>query len=234
MRNTFHTPCRLSRFFKHTITSHKKTIMTKKTLLSALLSMTLLSAMAQDITLPSPNKSRGVDIMQALSDRQSIRECADKPLSTTDLADLLWAANGVNRPDGKRTAPSAMNCQDIDIYAVTADGAYRYDAEANKLTLVTAGDHRAAVAGRQTGVASFPVMLVLVSDLSKFKHKDDRTQLIAAMDAGYVSQNICLFCAAAGLATVPRASMDEAELRKVLQLTEAQIPLLNNPVGYKK
>ena len=206
----------------------------KKTILSVLLSMTMFSAMSQDITLPSPNKNHGVDIMQALADRQSIRECSDKPLSTADLSDLLWAANGINRPDGKRTAPSAMNCQDIDIYAVMENGAYCYDAKANKLTLVASGDHRAAVAGRQTGVASFPVMLVLVSDLSKFKHKDDRTQLIAAMDAGYVSQNICLFCAAAGLATVPRATMDVTELRKVLQLTDEQMPLLNNPVGYRK
>ena len=106
--------------------------------------------------------------MKALSDRHSDREYAAKELSLQDLSDLLWAANGINRPDGKRTAPSALNKQDIDIYVIMKEGAYLYDAKANSLQPIAKGDHRAAVAGSQDFVKSAPVSLVLVSDLSRF------------------------------------------------------------------
>lgn len=211
----------------------------KQILKKALLMAALLTPMAMyarsDIDLQTPNLNRGNTLMQALSDRQSVRECSEKDLSIADLSDLLWAANGVNRKEeGKRTAPSAMNKQDVDIYVIMAKGAYLYDAAANKLVLVSEGDHRTAVAGRQTSVTTFPVMLVMVSDISRFPFKDDHTELFAAVDAGYVSQNICLFCSANGLVTVPRGSMDSKELRRVLKLNDSQILMVNNPVGYKK
>ena len=114
---------------------------------------------AQDlkaIKLSSPDKNRGSSIMKALSDRHSDREYAAKELSLQDLSDLLWAANGINRPDGKRTAPSALNKQDIDIYVIMKEGAYLYDAKANSLQPIAKGDHRAAVAGSQDFVKSAP------------------------------------------------------------------------------
>ena len=126
---------------------------------------------AQDlkvIKLNSPDKNRGCSVMKALSDRHSDREYADKELSLQDLSDLLWAANGINRPDGKRTAPSALNKQDIDIYVIMKEGAYLYDTKTNSLQPLAKGDHRAAVAGSQDFVKSAPVSLVLVSDLSRF------------------------------------------------------------------
>lgn len=172
--------------------------------------------------------------MKALSERKSTRECADRELSEKDLSDLLWAANGVNRKDGKRTAPSAMNRQDIDIYVVSDKGAYLYNAAENHLELVAEGDFRAEVASRQDFVKAFPVSLVLVSDIERFGKDDEHTRLMAAVDAGCVSQNISLFCAANGLATVVRGTMNDEALRKTLKLNSSQLLLLNQPVGYTK
>lgn len=190
----------------------------------------------KDIQLLAPNKDKGVSIMKSLAQRQSHRKCADKELSTADLSDLLWAANGINRPeDNKRTAPSALNRQDIDVYVISKTGAYKYIAAENRLQLITEGDHRDAVASGQDFVNQFPVSLVLVSELSKLGDaKNERTRMTAAMDAGYVSQNICLFCAGNGLVTVPRATMNSTELKKILKLGDTALPLLNNPVGYPK
>lgn len=188
------------------------------------------------IKLPKPNLNRSGAVMKALSERQSTREYASKALSLADLSDLLWAANGINRNDsGKRTAPSAMNKQDVDVYVVLPEGTYLYDAKKHQLNLVAEGDHRGAVAGGQAFVKTAPVSLVLVSDISRFGDaKSARNQLMGAMDAGIVSQNISLFCSSANLATVPRASMDFDQLKKVLKLKETQMSMMNHPVGYFK
>lgn len=188
------------------------------------------------IKLPKPNLNRSGAVMKALSERQSTREYASKALSLADLSDLLWAANGINRSDsGKRTAPSAMNKQDVDVYVVLPEGTYLYDAKKHQLNLVAEGDHRGAVAGGQAFVKTAPVSLVLVSDISRFGDaKSARNQLMGAMDAGIVSQNISLFCSSANLATVPRASMDFDQLKKVLKLKETQMSMMNHPVGYFK
>lgn len=194
------------------------------------------SAADKVVKLPKPNLNRAGTVMKALSERQSTREYASKALSLADLSDLLWAANGINRPEfGKRTAPSALNKQDVDVYVILPEGSYLYDAKNHQLTLVAEGDHRDAVAGGQTFVKTAPVSLVLVSDVSRFGDaQKTQNQLVGAMDAGIVSQNISLFCANAKLATVPRGSMDAAQLKKVLKLKDSQIPMLNHPVGYFK
>ncbi len=201
------------------------------------LSFSAIIMQAQDlkeIQLNQPDKTRGTNLMKALSDRHSDREYADKAVSLQDLSDLLWAANGINRPDGKRTAPSALNRQEVDIYVITAEGAYLYAPQSNSLRPIAKGDFREAVAGGQDFVQTAPISLVLVSDLSRFGDSSERTKLMAAVDAGIVCQNINLFCAATGLATVPRATMDQTALKKILKLTDSQIPLMNNPVGYPK
>ena len=174
--------------------------------------------------------------MKALSERQSTREYASKALSLADLSDLLWAANGINRPESrKRTAPSALNKQDVDVYVILPEGSYVYDAKNHQLNLVSEGDHRDAVAGGQTFVKAAPASLVLVSDVSLFGDaQKPQNQVVGAIDVGIVSQNISLFCANAKLATVPRGSMDATQLKKVLKLKDSQIPMLNHPVGYFK
>ncbi len=187
------------------------------------------------IQLPKPNMNRAGTVMKALSDRCSTREYADKALTNADLSDLLWAANGINRPDGRRTAPSAMNKQDVDIYVVMAKGAYLYDHKAHTLNLLKEGDFRQAVASGQDFATQAPVSLVLVSELSRMGDaKNERTKLMCAMDAGIVSQNISIFCALAKMGTVPRATMDAAKLKEVLNLTDTQMLMLNHPVGYLK
>ena len=126
--------------------------MKKIAFILTILSFITVSMQAQDlkeIQLNQPDKTRGTSVMQALSDRHSDREYADKPLSLQDLSDLLWAANGINRPDGKRTAPSALNRQDIDIYVINAEGAYLYVPQSNSLRPIAKGDYRKAVAGGQ-------------------------------------------------------------------------------------
>lgn len=208
----------------------------KKQFLLLVAALVCLSASAADktIKLLAPNLTRTAPLMQALADRHSERAFAATPLSLADLSDLLWAANGVNRPDtGRRTAASAMNRQEVDIYVILPEGAYLFDAAKSELTLVTEQDLRPAVAGRQTAVAEAPVALLLVSDNDKFRGPgSDHDIVMRGVDVGIVSANISLFCSAAGLATVPRGSMDLDALRKGLNLTPAQEPMMNHPVGY--
>lgn len=197
---------------------------------------TVLSAQEmKEIKLNKPSAERGVSVMKALQDRASVREYADKALSLQDLSDLLWAANGVNRPDGRRTAPSTRNKQDIDVYVCLPEGNYFYDAPNNVLKPVSPGDLRPALAAQQSFVFKAPVVLVLVCDLDRFG-PDNREAMKAygAMDAGFVSQNIGLFCAATGMATVPRGIMDKEKVKEALKLKKDQVPMLNNPVGYLK
>jgi nitroreductase len=188
------------------------------------------------VQLKAPDMARNGTLMEALSKRASVREYGSKKLSEQDLSDLLWAANGINRPDeGKRTAPSARNAQDIDIYVLTAEGAYLYDARKNLLAPVAAGDFRARIAPQQPFVAAAPVSLILVSDLSKLPGDDEAAKAgMAATDAGIVSQNISLFCASAGMATVVRAMIDTEKMGPVLKLKNTQRIFLNHPVGYPK
>lgn len=204
-----------------------------KNLIPAIASMVIATACSaqRTISLPQPDKTLKTTLVSALENRHSERSISEQAFSDQDLATLLWAANGVNRADGKRTAPSAMDRRDIDIYVVRADGAYLWNPDDNTLTQRSAKDLRKAVGGRQDFASEAPVSLVLVSDGAKF---GDRPNKFGLADAGYVSQNICLICSAAGWATCPRASMDTETLAKELGLTKQQEPLLNNPVGYTK
>ena len=189
-----------------------------------------LSCMAQSkVELPAPVASGGMGLFEVLQKRASIREYSDKDISDKTLSQVLWAACGKNRPDGRITAPSAVNAQDVMVYVCKADGAFLYDAQNNTLVQVSKKDLRKAVAGRQEFAAKAPVSLVLVSNLEKLPRAN---QMLGAMDVGYVSEYICLVCTALGLATVPRATMDIETLKKELGLGEKQVPMLNNPVGY--
>lgn len=185
--------------------------------------------------LPPPDMHREMrSFMQALSFRASARTFDTAALSIQDLSDLLWAANGVNRPEEKkRTAPSAMNAQDVDIYLFTAKEVFLYDAFHHALIKVATGDYRTDLAAGQDFVTRAPIVLLLVSDLSRFpRGTEDQKKQWAAMDVGIVSQNIALFCSAAGWRSRPRAFMHIARLREVLHMSETMEPLLNVPVSY--
>lgn len=187
----------------------------------------------QNLTLPSPDMSRPTTLMKALSERASVREFGDTQLSDRDLSDLLWAANGINRPQkGGRTAPSAIGAKDIDIYVIRENGIYLYDPSGHALQAVSGEDARALIGG-QDYVKTAPVNLILVSEQTRFNRGDDaQKKTWAALDAGVVSQNISLFCAAAGLNTVPRAMIDKEKMRTALKLKSSQLIMLNHPVGY--
>lgn len=210
--------------------------------IAALLAAPFLQA--QDlapIRLNSPNLDRTATMMAAFQNRASSVDWAATKLSTQDLSDLLWAGNGVNRPEeSKRTAPSAINAQDIDIYVFLEEGAYLYNARENILQPIAKGDFKAEAVGPRPGsvtpASQPPVLLVLVSDISRFSRiADEEGRLkMAAMDAGIVSQNIAIFCAGADMVTRPRASMDIAKIKEILKLSDTQHPVLNNPVGYSK
>ncbi len=202
----------------------------------ALLATSLFAQGTKVIVLNAPDTTKGLPVMKALSQRASATKWDTATLKLQDMSNLLWAANGVNRKaTGKRTAPSAMNDQDVDVYVFNKRGAYLYDANKNTLNLIAEGDNRNLCAGRQDFAAMPPVFCVLISDISKFKSGSDSSKLVlAAFDAGIVSENISVFCAAVGLATRPRATMDQEKLKKLLNLKPTQHLMLNNPVSYKK
>lgn len=181
------------------------------------------------IHLLNPDRSGGLPVMEALSVKASVTEWSARPISLQELSDLLWAANGINRPDGKRTASSAQNAQDIDIYVFMKEGVYMYHASGNRLDTIARGDFL-----ELTGKTNGPVNLVLVSDISRFRSGSDSSRIgWGNIDAGIVSQNISLFCAGKGLKTRPRASFpDMVRIREVLRLKSTQIVILNHPVGY--
>lgn len=198
---------------------------------TAMLCMVMVAAAQEVRPLPKPDKKAKMTLFQALDRRESVREYSDREIPERTLSNLLWAACGINRPgQGRITAPSAINAQDITVYVCRQDGAWKYDAAAHALTKVSDKELRKQVAGFQDFAATAPVSLVLVSDISKVRNHSE----LGAMDAGYVSENICLACTALGLATVPRATMDKAELAKELKLGDSEVLMLNNPVGYKK
>lgn len=183
--------------------------------------------------LPAPNTAKKTaTVMSALSTRHSERDFSTKELSNQELSDLLWAACGKNRPDGKLTAPTAMNKQEIRVFVFTAKGVSEYLPQTNQLVEKAKGDHRDIVAKGQDFTKKAPVVLVLVADMDKFGSTATHAQQMVAVDTGIVSQNINLYCEAVGLVTVPRGTMDQAAIQKLLGLTQNQVPLINNPVGY--
>jgi len=172
--------------------------------------------------------------MQTLSRRHSSREFAPEPLPLLTLSGLLWAACGVNRPDGGRTAPSALNAQEVDLYVALPEGAYRYDATAHALQLVAAADVR-RVTGYQDFVDDAPLDLVFVADYSHVSLVPANVrESYSSVAAGAISQNIYLFSAANGLATVIRAWIDRDAIANALGLTHDQHVLLSQTVGYPK
>jgi len=189
----------------------------------------------QDISLPAPRMEGGKPLMQALKERQTSRSFSTKKLPVQVLSDLLWAAAGINRPDsGKRTAPSARNWQEVQVYAIMEDGAYLYDAKANILKAIAKGDLR-KLTGSQDFVASAPLNLVFVADTTRMKGSSAEDQaLYMGADTGFISQNVYLFCASEGLATVVRGMVNRKPLAKALNFPENIKIILAQTVGYPK
>lgn len=209
-------------------------------LAAAALAMTPILAAAQSqaqqpIGLPPPRADFGKSLAQALKLRRSLREYDPRPLSPQVLSELLWSAYGVNRPStADRTAPSWRHARETDVFAVMAEGVWRYDALKHVLVPHMAGDVRA-----QTGVQDFvgtaPLNLVYVSNAEHMSGVSREEQhRFAAADVGFIGQNVYLYCASEGLACVFRASFDTDRLARTLGLGETQFIMFSQTVGYPK
>lgn len=186
---------------------------------------------AGTITLPAPETSGGMPLMDALARRRSGRAFAPDALPLDTLSSLLWAAWGINRSDGHRTAPSAIDCQEIDLFVALPAGAYLYDAKAHALGLVAASDVR-RVTGYQDFVDDAPLDLVYVADHARMRvvPAADRERY-ASVAAGAIAQNVYLFAASHGLETVLRGWIDRGAIADALGLTHDQQVLLSQTVG---
>ncbi len=217
--------------------------------LMALASTSLLQACkpppAKSSTMPAdlptekiaitPTAGSPTTLMEALRNRKSATAFQTQPLSKEMLLDLLWAAWGINRPDsGKRTAPSAMNTQEIDIYVLLSDGVYIYDAKANQILSVLTQDIRAKL-GTQGFIKDAPVQLLFVADYAKYRiGSQSQKELYSACHTSFIGQNVYLYCASQGLAARFYAGLDRAALNESLKLREDQAIVFAQAVGYPK
>ena len=195
----------------------------------------MLPALAQAtdvIKLAEPDFTFEGTLMTALMNRHSVREYAAKDLTGADLSNLLWATAGVNRPDGRRTAATALNLQEIGLYVVTAKGAFSYGHAEHELVKLTDKNLMPLVAMQQDFVKAASLALVYVGDLTKLP--GDRGAQMAAVDAGIAVQNALLYCSAANLACVPRATMNVDGLAQALSLPTGSVPIMNVVVGMPK
>ncbi len=182
--------------------------------------------------LPPPRPAGGKPLVEALKLRRSIREYADRPLPPQVLSDLLWAAFGVNRPSGDRTAPYWRHIMVIDVYAALSDGVWFYDPKPHRLEQRLPNDIRAQT-GTQDFVGSAPLNLIYVAHGERMKDvPQEERRLYASVDTGFIGQNVYLFCASEGLATVFRGSVDTKKLAATMHLEEDEFVTFAQSVGY--
>jgi nitroreductase len=185
------------------------------------------------IHLPAPRLTGGMPLMEALKERKTTREFSPKNLTNQQLADLLWAAFGINRPeDSRRTAPSAMNSQEVDLYVALSTGLYVYEPKANELRRVLEKDLRAQAGQAFSKDAS--VVLFYVANLPRLeKATPENRRFYAAFDAGCICQNVYLYCASAGLATVVH-DLSRESLSEAMELKPEQYIVMAQAIGAKK
>jgi SagB-type dehydrogenase family enzyme len=217
--------------------------MMKKVFLSvAVLFCFVSSSIAADLSpikLLPPDLKGGKSLMQSLQERKTSRSFSTKKLPIDVLSNLLWAACGVNRPDsGKRTSPTAMNWQEIDVYVAMEEGLYLYNAKAHVLEPVLKGDLRKNTTEflqpSKSSVTGAPLQLIYVADYAKmsFVTNDEEKKLYSAADTGFIAQNVYLYCASAGLATVIRGMFNRETLSKDMKLRDKQKIILVQTVAY--
>ena len=189
----------------------------------------------KEIVLEHVERGGGRPFMEVLRERQSIRRFMPRELEPRHLSGLLWAANGVNREDeGKRTAPTARDAREIDVYFVTMEGIYLYIPEGHRATFIKGGDHRKEILGQKSAFAfEAPIVLVFVANSKKMEKFDaGNRDFYAGVDCGYVSQNVYLYCASENMATVVLGGINKEAIGKILELKNDKV-LLAQPVGYK-
>ncbi|MBA7571101.1 hypothetical protein ES708_12858 [subsurface metagenome] len=179
----------------------------------------------ETINLPPVQKTGGMSLMEALQNRQSQRSFSSRDLSQQQISNLLWAAYGINRPNGFRTVPSARTYNEFDIYIIKPEGWFVYNPEQHAMLKMGNEDLR-EYAGTQDFVKTAPLNLVFVADFNEFR------KFYSATDVGYISQNVYLYCASEGLATIVRGQIDKAKAKEVLKLRPDQHVILAQTVGY--
>jgi nitroreductase len=200
-----------------------------------LLGLTMPAA-SQDIVLPAPDRTGGKPLMQALNERQSTRTFTEGVISEQQLSELLWAAWGINRPaDKKRTAPSARNMQEVNVYVSMQSGLYLYSAETHTLKQIHNRDIR-SLCGTQDFVATAPLNLIYVADMGKLgkNEGDEITEsdlLWPYANTGFIAQNVYLYCASANLGCVVRGMVPKAKLAPEMGLRTNQIIILGHTIG---
>ena len=185
---------------------------------------------AETVALPAPAKTGGMPLMQALAERKTVRDYKPGDLDAATLSEILYAANGVNRPDGKRTIPTAMNKQDLEVYVALPGAAYHYDAKENKLVRIDAGDFRADLIMNKNMAKNAACILVYASDSTKFPNDIK----YPAIHVGEASQDVYLYCASKGLGTVSLGMYDEKGVRKVFKLDDKMTVILAQAIGFTK
>jgi hypothetical protein len=220
----------------------RNTMMTRRETNAGILASAALAAASVSVSvvaqgprdLPPPRSEGGQSLTAVLKLRRSIREYSDRPLPAQVLSDMLWAAFGVNRPSGDRTAPYWRHVMVIDIYLTLADGVWLYEPKTHKLLPHSAEDLRKQT-GLQDFVATAPLNLVYVAHGERMTDiSPEERRLYASVDAGFIGQNVYLFCASEGLATVFRGAVDTPKLGKALNLPEQQFVTFAQSVGYPR
>ncbi len=218
---------------------HKKILLT-----SAIVFFFLSTSLAADlalIKLSPPDMKRGKPLMQCLKDRKTDRLFSTKKLPVDVLSHLLWAASGINRPDSdKRTAATALNWQEVDIYVAMEEGLFLYNARTHALEPALKSDLRkyttVFLQPERLSVAGAPVQLIYVADFAKMGFGADQEDkiLYSAADTGIIVQNVYLYCASEGLVTGVRGMIDRNALGKDMKLRDQQRIILVQAVGYPK
>jgi len=218
-------------------------IMLKKVFLSvAIILCFVSSAIAAELSpikLLPPDLKGGKSLMQSLQERKTSRSFSTNKLPIELLSNLLWSACGINRPDsGKRTAPSAVNWQEIDVYVAREEGLYLYNVKAHVLEPVLQNDLRknttVLLQPSRSSIANAPLQLIYVADYSKmaFYTNDEDKMFYSAADTGFIAQNVYLYCASSGLAAVIRGMVGKDALAKEMKLRSDQKITLVQAVGY--
>ena len=204
----------------------------KKIIISLLFIQIFSSMNAQNIQLPEPTKKGGKPLMEALSERKSTREFSSEALSYQQISDLLWAGNGINREDGRHTAPSARNCQEIDMYVVLPEGIYLYDPTTHSLIMKKEGEYRKDFTS-QDFASEAPLIIIFVANYEKMENMTtEKMEFYGATDCGYVSQNIYLYCSSENLNTVVLGRIDRDKIQQLIGFDGKAI--LAQPVGLPK
>ena len=181
--------------------------------------------MPKYISLPKPNISAGTPLMEALNNRKTIRNFSVRKINEQNLSEILWAANGINREDGKRTIPTARDSRDLDVYVIKQVGAYRYNPGQNSLELV----NPAALiytAAKQDYVKNADILLVYVSNNPNREY--------GAMHAGSAYQNVGLYAASNGMSNVVLGMIDKDMLHKELHLQDDEYVIIAQAMGWPK